>query len=286
MLSALSDPHILVPFATLLGLFVGSFLNVVIHRLPLMMERAWAAEAAELRGEPPAEEEHFNLARPRSRCPHCGQGISAFDNGPLVSYLLLRGRCRHCHAPIGRRYPMVEALTALLSGYAAYHFGFSLATLGALVFVWTMIALAFIDFDTQLLPDDLTLPLLWIGLALNLCATYTPLPEAVIGAMAGYLALWAVYWLCKLITGKEGMGYGDFKLLAAIGAWLGWKMLPLAAMLASVAGAVIGCTLIALRRSTREKPIPFGPYLAFAGLIMLFWGKAIAARLPFFALAS
>ncbi|MDR1423335.1 MAG: A24 family peptidase [Azoarcus sp.] len=286
MLSPLNDPHILIPFATLLGLFVGSFLNVVIHRLPVMMERAWAAEAANLRGEPPAEEEPFDLARPRSRCPHCGQSISAFDNVPLVSYLLLRGRCRHCHTPISCRYPMVEALTALLSGYAAYRFGFSLATLGALAFVWTMVALAFIDFDTQLLPDDLTLPLLWIGLTLNLCATYTPLPEAVIGAMAGYLALWAVYWLFKLLTGKEGMGHGDFKLLAAIGAWLGWKMLPLTVVLASVAGAVIGGTLIAFRRSTREKPIPFGPFLALAGLSVLFWGEAIAARLSFFVLAS
>jgi len=279
----LGDPYVLIPLTALLGLFVGSFLNVVIHRLPLMMERAWAAEAAHARGEAVDEPERFDLARPRSRCPHCGHGISAFDNVPLVSYLLLRGRCRHCGAAIGCRYPLVEALTALLSGYAAYCFGGTLATLGALVFVWTMVALAFIDFDTQLLPDDLTLPLLWFGLALNLGGVFAPLASAVVGAMAGYLSLWAVYWLFKLLTGKEGMGYGDFKLLAAIGAWLGWQALPLVVVVASVAGAVVGCALIALGRHRREAPIPFGPYLAVAGLIALFKGESIAALLPFFA---
>jgi leader peptidase (prepilin peptidase)/N-methyltransferase len=275
------DPLVFVPFVALLGLFVGSFLNVVIYRLPIMMERAWQAEAAELREEPlpdPGTAERFNLAQPRSRCPHCGHAISALENIPLVSYLLLRGRCRACHAPISLRYPLVELLTAALSGYAAWHFGYGLAAAGALVYLWVLIALAFIDFDTQLLPDNLTLPLLWLGLAFNLDGTYVQLAAAVIGAMAGYLCLWAVYWLFKLVTGKEGMGYGDFKLLAAIGAWLGWHVLPLVLLLASLAGAIIGGSLIVLKLRERSKPIPFGPFLAIAGLIALFQGEAITTR--------
>lgn len=261
--------------AAVLGLFVGSFLNVVIHRLPRMMEREWQAQAAELRGEAAPPQERFNLATPRSRCPHCGHLITAVENIPVVSYLILRGRCRHCSAPISGRYPVVELLSAALSGYAAWHFGFGLAALGALFFLWTMIALAFIDLDTQLLPDDLTLPLLWGGLLFNLAGTYTDLSSAVIGAMAGYLALWSVYWLFKLLTGKEGMGYGDFKLLAAIGAWLGWQVLPLTILLSSLVGAAVGIALIVLARHGRNVPIPFGPYLAAAGVIALFWGEAI-----------
>jgi leader peptidase (prepilin peptidase) / N-methyltransferase len=278
MLELLSNPIAFTTLAGLLGLFVGSFLNVVIHRLPRMMEHDWHAQAAELRGEEPPAGERFNLATPRSRCPHCGHQITLLENIPLVSYLVLRGRCGHCGAGISKRYPIVEAVSALLSAYAAWHFGFGAAALGALLFVWAMVALTFIDLDTQLLPDDITLPLLWLGLAFNLGGTYTDLPAAVIGAMAGYLALWSVFWLFKLATGKEGMGYGDFKLLAAIGAWLGWQMLPLTILLSSLVGAVVGIVLIAVARHGRNVPIPFGPYLAAAGLIALFWGEAITER--------
>ncbi|HNS93827.1 MAG TPA: A24 family peptidase [Thauera sp.] len=278
MLGFLSDPIAFTTLAGLLGLFVGSFLNVVIHRLPRMMERDWHAQAAELRGEEPPAGERFNLATPRSRCPHCGHQITLLENIPLVSYLVLRGRCGHCGAGISKRYPIVEAVSALLSAYAAWHFGFGAAALGALLFVWAMVALTFIDLDTQLLPDDITLPLLWLGLAFNVGGTYTELPAAVIGAMAGYLALWSVFWLFKLATGKEGMGYGDFKLLAAIGAWLGWQMLPLTILLSSLVGAVVGIVLIVAARHGRNVPIPFGPYLAAAGLIALFWGEGITAR--------
>lgn len=274
----LRDPVAFTTLATLLGLFVGSFLNVVIHRLPRMMEREWHAQAAELRGEPAVEAEHFNLATPRSRCPHCGHQIGAIENIPVVSYLLLRGRCRHCSAPIGKRYPIIEALNAALSGYVAWHFGPGAAAIGGLLFLWAMVALAFIDLDTQLLPDQITLPLLWLGLVFNLGATYTSLPAAVIGAMAGYLALWSVYWLFKLATGKEGMGYGDFKLLGAIGAWLGWQLLPLTILLSSLVGAVVGISLIVLARHGRNQPIPFGPYLAAAGIIALLWGNSITER--------
>ena len=278
MLEPLHDPIAFTGVGALLGLFVGSFLNVVIHRLPRMMERDWHAQAAELRGEPVEPAERFNLATPRSRCPHCGHLIGALENIPVLSYLVLRGRCGHCGAGISMRYPIVEAFTALLSGYAAWHFGFGVAAAGALLFIWTMVALAFIDVDTQLLPDDLTLPLLWLGLLFNLSGTFTDLHSAVIGAMSGYLALWSVYWLFKLVTGKEGMGYGDFKLLAAIGAWLGWQMLPLTILLSSLVGAVVGIVLIVAARHGRNVPIPFGPYLAAAGLIALFWGEGITAR--------
>lgn len=286
MLHLFSAPVIFVPLATLLGLFIGSFLNVVIHRLPRMMEREWQAEAAALRGETIPQTERFNLASPRSRCPSCGHMISALENIPLLSYLCLRGRCRHCRAPISCRYPLVEALTAALSGYAAWRFGFTLATVGALFFLWSLIALAFIDFDTQLLPDNLTQPLLWLGLIFNLHATYVSLADAVIGAMAGYLFLWTVYWLFKLLTGKEGMGYGDFKLLATIGAWLGWQILPLTILLASLAGAVLAGGLIALKAHERGAPIPFGPYLAVAGLIAMFHGETINTHFPVFTLLS
>ncbi len=273
----IDNPLLFISLTSLIGLFVGSFLNVVIHRLPIMMEQEWQAQAAELRGEPSPEGSRFNLATPRSRCPHCGHLISAVENIPIVSYVFLRGRCRHCSAPISRRYPLVELLTAALTGLAAAHFGATLAALGAILFIWAMIALAFIDLDTQLLPDQITLPLLWLGLAFNLVGTYADLSSAVIGAMAGYLSLWSVYWLFKLITGKEGMGYGDFKLLGAIGAWLGWMLLPLTILLSSVVGALVGIALIALTRHKREQAIPFGPYLAAAGIIALFWGDAITS---------
>lgn len=275
MIALLADPAVFALAAGLLGLMVGSFLNVVIHRLPIMMERDWAAQCAELRGETPPALEAFSLARPRSRCPQCGHSITALENIPLISWLFLHGRCKGCAAPISMRYPLIEALTGLLFALAAWHFGFTAAGLGALVLIAALLALTAIDFDTQLLPDDITLPLLWIGLALNAFNVYTDLKSAVIGAMAGYLSLWSVYWLFKLFTGKEGMGYGDFKLLAALGAWLGWQMLPLTILLSSLVGAVVGIALMAFARHGRNVPIPFGPYLAAAGVISLVWGKPL-----------
>lgn len=270
------DPAFLTAAAAFLGLAVGSFINVVIHRLPKMMERGWLKECAELRGEPaPPPSEILTLAKPRSRCPHCGHAITALENIPVFSYLILRGRCSGCGARISLRYPLVEALSGLLCGYAAWRFGASWAGVGALLFIWGMIALTFIDFDTQLLPDSITLPLLWTGLLLNLGGAYADLKSAVIGAAAGYLSLWAVYWVFKLATGKEGMGYGDFKLLAAIGAWLGWQLLPLTILASSMVGAVVGITLIIAIKHGRNVPIPFGPYLAAAGIIALFWGKPL-----------
>lgn len=275
MIALLADPAVFALAAGLLGLMVGSFLNVVIHRLPIMMERDWALQCAELRGETPPAFEPLTLAKPRSRCPQCGHPIAALENIPIISWVLLRGRCKGCAAPISLRYPLIEALTGLLFGLAAWHFGFSAAGLCALVLVAALIALTGIDFDTQLLPDDITLPLLWIGLALNAFSVYTDLKSAVIGAMAGYLALWTVYWGFKLTTGKEGMGYGDFKLLAALGAWLGWQMLPLTILLSSLVGAAVGIGLMVFARHNRNVPIPFGPYLAAAGIIALIWGKPL-----------
>ncbi len=269
-------PQLFFLIAAILGLLVGSFLNVVIARLPKMMEAEWQAQCAELRGE---EIDHkalrFNLAYPPSRCPKCGHQISPLENIPVLSYLVLRGACRGCKTPIAMRYPLVELLTSVLSAGVAAHFGPTWQAVGALLLVWALIALTFIDFDTQLLPDSITLPLMWLGLLFNLWQTYVPLSTAVIGAMAGYLSLWSVYWLFKLATGKEGMGYGDFKLLAALGAWLGWVMLPAIILLSSLVGAVIGVGLIVLARRGREVPMPFGPYLAIAGLIALFWGNDI-----------
>ncbi|MCL4723076.1 MAG: A24 family peptidase [Rhodocyclaceae bacterium] len=277
-MSVLPEPTALVVLAILVGLMVGSFLNVVIHRLPKMMERGWLTECAELRGETPPLFEKLTLATPRSRCPHCGHRITAIENIPVLSYIFLWGRCRGCQARISPRYPLVEALSGLLSGYAAWRFGPSWAGIGALFFIWCMIALTFIDFDTQLLPDGITLPLLWAGLLLNLGGTFTDLRSAVIGTAAGYLSLWAVYWSFKLASGKEGMGYGDFKLLAAIGAWLGWQMLPLTILASSVVGAAVGIALIAFARHGRNIPIPFGPYLAAAAIIALFWGKPLTQQ--------
>jgi leader peptidase (prepilin peptidase) / N-methyltransferase len=270
-----SNPVVFAAVCAVLGLLVGSFLNVVIFRLPKMMERDWAEQCTALRGEEPVSHPPFNLTKPRSACPSCGHKITAWENIPVFSYLFLRGRCAECKAPIGARYPLVEILSGALCGFAAWHFGYGLATAGALLLIWSLIALTFIDFDTQLLPDSITQPLIWLGLLLNLGGTFTDLNSAVIGAIAGYLALWSVYWLFKLATGKEGMGFGDFKLLAAAGAWLGWQILPLVILLSSLVGAVVGIALIVLARHGRNIPIPFGPYLAGGTLIALFWGQAL-----------
>jgi leader peptidase (prepilin peptidase)/N-methyltransferase len=274
----IASPPVFLAFSAALGLAVGSFLNVVIHRLPKMMEREWQLQCAELRGETPPAQVRFDLTTPRSRCPSCGHQIAALENIPLASYLWLRGKCSACQAPIGVRYPVVEAFTGVATAYCAWRFGFGYVAFGAMLFTWCMIALAVIDIDTQLLPDSITLPLLWAGLLFNLRGTFVDLQSAVIGAIAGYLVLWIVYWAFKLATGKEGMGFGDFKLLAAIGAWLGWKMLPLVILASSFVGAVAGIALMILARRGRDVPIPFGPYLAGAGLIALYWGKGIVDR--------
>lgn len=269
----MAEQTFLLTGAAIVGLCVGSFLNVVIHRLPLMMERDWRAQCAELSGTPPEAAEPLGLARPRSRCPACGHPIAPWENIPIVSWLLLRGRCSACGIAISPRYPLVEAATGLLSAYAAWHFGPIWAVAGALLLLWALIALAVIDFDTHLLPDSITQPLLWVGLVFNLGGAFTDLTSAVIGAIAGYLSLWSVYWLFRLATGKEGMGYGDFKLLAAIGAWLGWQLLPLTILLSSLVGAVVGIGLIVFAKRGRDTPIPFGPYLAAAGVLALFAGR-------------
>jgi leader peptidase (prepilin peptidase)/N-methyltransferase len=263
----------------LVGLCIGSFLNVVIHRMPKMLERGWREQCAEIAGTAPAEQPKYNLWVPRSQCPGCGRAIRATENIPVLSYLLLRGQCAGCKAPISARYPLVEALTAVLSVCAVWRFGATPAALAACVLLWTLIALTFIDFDTQLLPDNLTLPLLWAGLLANVMGAVpaVTLRDAVVGAIAGYLVLWTVYWLFKLIRGKEGMGYGDFKLLAALGAWLGWQMLPLIVLLSSVVGAAIGISLVVFKGRDHQIPLAFGPYLAIAGMIALFFGKPLLA---------
>lgn len=259
----------------ILGLLVGSFLNVVIHRLPLIMHSEWQQQCHELIGSevPPADT--LTLSTPRSRCPHCSHAISALENIPVISYLILRGRCRGCQARISLRYPLIEALTGLLSAVVAWHFGFSWACLGALLLTWALVALTFIDIDEQLLPDSITLPLLWLGLFFNLFGSFADLQSAVIGALAGYLSLWLVFHAFRLVTGKEGMGFGDFKLLAALGAWLGWQFLPVIILLSSLVGAVVGISLVLLRQHQRSQPIPFGPYLAAAGWLALVWGETI-----------
>ncbi|MGP1676772.1 MAG: prepilin peptidase [Burkholderiales bacterium] len=274
-LEALTHPAVFPWLCLALGLCVGSFLNVVIYRLPRIMQRDWEVQCAELRGEKPPDQEPFSLSRPRSRCPACAHPISVLQNIPLASYLALGGKCSACGARISPRYPLIEALSGLAGAYAAWHFGFGLAAFAAMAFLWCMIALSFIDFDTQLLPDSITLPLIWAGLMLNLAGTFTDLGSAVIGAVAGYLSLWCVYWGFRIVTGKEGMGFGDFKLLAAIGAWLGWQMLPLVVLASSFVGAIFGISLMLFARHGRNVPIPFGPYLAVAGAVALLWGRPL-----------
>ncbi|MEX2367689.1 MAG: A24 family peptidase [Pseudohongiellaceae bacterium] len=278
-LLAASTPA-LVATTFIITLLVGSFLNVVIYRLPVMMERQWTEQCSDLlnldkTALPPGESSHFNLAVPGSHCPACGHKITALENIPLLSYLLQKGKCNACQAHISFRYPLVEATTALLSALVVYNFGFSWLALALLVFTWALIALTAIDIDHQLLPDDITLPLLWLGLLVNSFGLLTSLTNAFWGAVLGYMILWGVYWLFKLVTGKEGMGYGDFKLLAALGAWLGWQALPLVIMLSSIVGALTGISLIIIKGRDKNIPIPFGPYLAAAGFIVLIWGKRI-----------
>jgi len=276
----MADPVFATLTALFVGLCIGSFLNVVIHRLPKMLERGWQAQCAELRGEVPSVEPAYNLVVPRSACPACGKQITALQNIPIVSWIALRGRCAKCNAAISPRYPVVEAMGGLLAACAIWRFGATPQGLAACVLLWSLLALTMIDFDTQLLPDGITLPLLWAGLIVNLWGVFTSLPDAVIGAIAGYLSLWTIYWLFKLIRGKEGMGYGDFKLLAALGAWLGWQVLPVIVLLSSVVGAIIGIALIVFKGRDHNVPLAFGPYLAIAGALALFFGPVLV-RLVF-----
>ncbi|HEX7273743.1 MAG TPA: A24 family peptidase [Casimicrobiaceae bacterium] len=273
------DPGTAAVVAGIVGLCVGSFLNVVIHRLPKMLDRGWRAQCAELAGEAPPELPPYNLIRPRSQCPACGHPISAVENIPVFSFIALRGRCAACKAPISPRYVVVELLTGALTVAAALRFQATLTVFAACVLLWTLVALTFIDFETQLLPDDITLPLLWAGLIANAAGAMpgVTLRSAVIGAVAGYLFLWTVYWAFKLIRGKEGMGYGDFKLLAALGAWLGWQMLPLIVLVSSLVGAAIGIGLVVFKGRDHQVPLAFGPFLAIAGAIALFFGRPLMA---------
>ena len=274
-LSLQQNSGLLIGLTLLLGLLFGSFLNVLIYRLPKMMERDWQADCLAMHSQTAQAATPYNLMRPRSSCPHCKQTISAGDNIPLLSYVLLNGRCRHCASAISPRYPLVELLSAALMALVSWQFGYSSVTLFAWLLCLGLIALTFIDFDTQLLPDSLTLPLLWLGLLFNLNLGFSDLNSAVIGAAAGYLLLWSIYWLFKLCTGKEGMGYGDFKLLAALGAWYGWQMLPAILLLSSLLGAAVGIALILSGRRGRDSAMPFGPFLAIAGLLALFFGPQI-----------
>ncbi len=268
------SPILLICLVSILGLLVGSFLNVVIYRLPVMMQTGWRRDCLEFL-QLPAEQpgERFDLIWPGSRCPSCQTEIKAYQNIPVFSYLWLRGKCGHCAAPISMRYPLIETFTGVCSAVVAWHFGYGPAMLFGLLLTWSLIALSFIDIDHQLLPDSITLPMLWLGLFLSLFSIYTDSHASIIGAVAGYLSLWSVYHLFKLLTGKEGMGYGDFKLLALLGAWLGWQYLPLIILLSSLVGAVIGVLMIVFRQHDVTKPIPFGPYLAAAGWLALIWGN-------------
>ena len=280
----IESPLTFIAAAFILALLVGSFLNVVIHRLPLMMEREWRTQCAELAAEPAKElpEGRFDVMAPRSRCPQCGHQITALENIPIVSYLMLSGKCSGCSAKISARYPAVELLTAILTGVVAWHFGFGWEAAAGIGLTWMLVAISVIDIDHQLIPDSMSLPLLWAGLSLSL---FHPLdgaqtlfiePQtAIAGALAGYLSLWSVYQIFRIITGKEGMGYGDFKLLAALGAILGWKLLPVIIMMSAIVGAVIGIMLIVTKQHERSVPIPFGPYLAAAGWIAMLWGSDI-----------
>ena len=273
-------PRYAYAFYLIFGLLVGSFLNVVIYRLPKMLERDWQIDAAQVLGtasETDRVDTSFNLAQPRSQCPGCGTQVKAIDNIPIVSFVLLRGRCSQCQNPISLQYPAIELTTGLVTLFLIHHFGLSSVAVLACLLTYALIALSTIDYRTTLLPDSITLPFLWLGLLVNINGTFTDLTSAVVGAMAGYLSLWSVYWGFKLLTGKDGMGFGDFKLLGLLGAWLGWQMLPIIIILSSLAGAIIGLSLIALGRD-KDHPIPFGPYLAIAGWTALIWGESLTAH--------
>ncbi len=271
-----STPLAFVFCVFILSLLIGSFLNVVIHRLPIMLQRDWQAQAREILELPEhGTQETFNLVLPNSHCPHCDHEIKPWENIPLLSFAFLGGKCSSCKAPISWRYPLVELLTALLSAVVAWQFGFTWACAGMLLLTWGLVAMSLIDVDHQLLPDVLVLPLLWLGLLINTQGVLATLPDAVIGAAAGYLSLWSVFWLFKLVTGKEGMGYGDFKLLAMLGAWGGWQVLPLTILLSSLVGAILGIIILKARGADNSTPLPFGPYLAIAGWIALIWGEQI-----------
>jgi leader peptidase (prepilin peptidase) / N-methyltransferase len=275
LLAALQEPVIGVVVAAIFGALFGSFGNVVIHRLPKMMEREWLAQCAELNGKEPETGPRYNLMVPASACPTCARAIKASENIPIVSWLALGGKCKGCKSPISPRYPIVELVAAILAGAAAYKFGWNAKGCAAFIFLYALLVLTFIDADTQLLPDQITLPLVWLGLIVNYFGLFVDLPTALWGAVGGYLVLWVVYWVFKLVTGKEGMGYGDFKLLAAIGAWLGWQVLPAVILLSSVAGALWGIFSIVRGSMQRGSAMPFGPYLAAGGVAALFFGGAL-----------
>ncbi|MDO6460342.1 A24 family peptidase [Granulosicoccaceae sp. 1_MG-2023] len=287
LIATLQANHSLfIAVVAMFSLFVGSFLNVVIHRLPIMMENGWRRECREFiaqdSGQPLPEDEAqptFNLMVPRSRCPSCGQQINALQNIPILSYLLLKGKCGNCGTGISVQYPIIEAVTMILSVMVALKFGVSLQTLFGIFLTWALISLTMIDFKHTLLPDDITLPMLWLGLLISLVPVFVSPSEAIVGAVVGYLALWSVYHLFKLVTGKEGMGYGDFKLLGLLGAWFGWASIPMIILLSSVVGAVVGISLIVIRGRDRNIPIPFGPYLAAAGWLAMMYGDTISRAL-------
>ena len=268
--------------STIFGLFIGSFLNVVIYRLPIMLERSWQSECKELLGlvETSNNSESFNLVVPRSRCPSCNALIRSIENIPVLSYLIQGGKCKNCGARISLQYPLIEIASAILSGIAAYSFGFGWQAITAMLLIWALISLAMIDFKTTLLPDNITLPFLWLGIIVNYFEIFCTLEESVLGAIFGYLSLWVVFQIFKLITGKEGMGYGDFKLLALLGAWLGWQFLLPIILISSIVGSIIGVAMIVTKLLKRDMPTPFGPYLALGGMICLLWGTEVQKILP------
>ncbi|RKZ42920.1 MAG: prepilin peptidase [Gammaproteobacteria bacterium] len=271
-----TEPQLLFLFVGILGLIIGSFLNVVIYRLPIMMERQWHQQCAKiLNVSVKIPTDPFNLNQPRSHCPHCGHTLKVWENIPIISYIWQRGQCTTCHKSISPRYPLIEIASAILALFTTWHFGIGWPLIGALIFTWALLAASMIDYDHQYLLDDITLPLLWLGLLCNLFGLYTDIESSLIGAMAGYLSLWTVFWLYKIITGKEGMGQGDFKLLALLGAWMGWQVLPVIILLSSLVGTSVGLTLIIMRNHDKDVPIPFGPYLAGAGWINLLWGQQL-----------